>query len=319
LRRQRHPFRRSALLRRLWPWPASASLLSVTVFLVLASAGAGLGWALQGPRTDAEGSLASPADIAGAPASAGGTLAFAVKGDWGSGAPEQAAVTDAMCRWREVNGFEYVLTTGDNFYWPDGGATLDNYYRPEACLRSGEGVRWRAAWGNHDYDGTSTADVLGAPSNPKYYAWQEGEAAFFVYDGTNVTEAQRAWLRNAVCSSAAPVKIIYGHQPPFSNARYGPNADVERMVHPVARECDVALVLGGHEHLYLRSNPIEGVTYVITGGGGAHLYDCGEPAPWVATCLSRFHFLYLEVDSEAVRLRAVGTDGSVLDAVTIRR
>ncbi|MGH2811065.1 MAG: hypothetical protein ACRDIA_09315, partial [Actinomycetota bacterium] len=55
----------------------------------------------------------------------------AVKGDWGSGLPAQRQVTDTMCRVRKARTFEVVVTTGDNFYNPDGKATDGNYYGPE--------------------------------------------------------------------------------------------------------------------------------------------------------------------------------------------
>lgn len=240
---------------------------------------------------------------------------FAVKGDWGAGTPAQANITTLMCAWRERTGFSYVLTTGDNFYSPDGAATDRNYYVPEECLYNDPRHQWRVSWGNHDYAGSSTAEVLGAPS--KYYFWTAGNVAFFVYDGSNVTQTQRDWLRNTVCSTAATVKIIYGHQPPYSIGPHGSNNAVQSMVHPVARDCGVQVVLSGHDHLYLRSNSIEGVTYIVSGGGGAVLYACGAAQPWVAICSSRHHFLYIEVDRSAIRIQAVGLDGQTFDAIEI--
>lgn len=81
-----------------------------------------------------------------------------------------------MCDWRAAMGYTYVLTTGDNFYNPDGIATETNYYVPEACLYSDPQHQWQAAWGNHDYSALSTKEVLGAPSQPKYFTWTDGES-----------------------------------------------------------------------------------------------------------------------------------------------
>src|SRR6266542_3403908 len=227
-------------------------------------------------------SVASPSDSApeAAPpsgasvASPSDSLRFAVKGDFGSGSSEQASITEQMCALRNSAGFTFVVTTGDNFYDPDGTATDSNYYGPEKCLYSDARHEWRASWGNHDAKGGSTGDVLGAPTDPRYYTWTAGNAAFFAYNGNKVDDAQREWLRDAVCSSSAKVKIIYGHQPPFSVGKHGSDADVQNMVRPVAQECDVSLVLSGHDHLYERNHPIDGVTYIVTGGGGRSLYDC---------------------------------------------
>ena len=84
------------------------------------------------------------------------SVRFAVKGDWGYGGAAQAAVTRRMCVEARRAPFAFVLTTGDNFYRPDGVATAENYWRPERCLRAAR-VRWRAAWGNHDAAGGDTA------------------------------------------------------------------------------------------------------------------------------------------------------------------
>ena len=244
-------------------------------------------------------------------------MRLAVKGDWGSGLPAQAQLTTQMCSWRASKGFTYVLTTGDNFYYPDGVATQANYYAPEQCLYDGPGHQWRAAWGNHDYLGASTADVLGSPSSPRYFSWTSGDAAFFAYDGTAVTEEQRLWLRREVCSSPAPVKIIYGHQPPFSTGPHGSDLSVREMVHPAARDCGVSLVLSGHDHLYERSVPIDGVTYVVTGGGGHRVYPCGATEEWVARCTPAHHFLYISISRQKTLVQAVGPDGEVFDVLNI--
>ncbi len=239
-------------------------------------------------------------------------LRFAVKGDWGKGTAAQAAVTALMCRVRAIAPFDIVVSTGDNFYGPDGKATNANYYNPERCLYSYPGHQWRAAWGNHDYGGDDTADVLGAPESPRYYTWTAADAAFFVYDGTRVTSEQKQWLREEVCGSSARVKVIYGHQPAYSVGAHGSSSDVRSMVEPVARECGVALVIAGHDHLYERSRPIDGVTYVVSGGGGS-LYDCKSKPAWLALCLSRAHFLLAEVTPSSIRVTAIGLDGGVLD------
>ena len=103
---------------------------------------------------------------------------FAVKGDWGAGTAAQRQVTDAMCTIRRTLRFKYIVTTGDNFYNPDGNATQQNYYGPERCLYTYPGNVWRAVWGNHDIGGPSTATVLGSPM--RYYTWSVGATQFLM-------------------------------------------------------------------------------------------------------------------------------------------
>jgi hypothetical protein len=277
--------------------------------------------ALESPGQSAQPSPAytAAADPSPTVGAADASIRFAVKGDFGDGSEAQGVITSRMCEWREDRGFTLVVTVGDSFYNPDGTATDDNYYDPERCLYSHPGHAWRAAWGNHDAAGASTAEVLGGPASPRYYSWTAGAVAFFAYDGNDVTDDQASWLREAVCSSTAPVKIIYGHQPPYSTGPHGSDLEVRDMVHPVAKDCDARLVLSGHDHIYERSVAVDGVTYVVTGGGGARLYQCGDSQAWVAVCIARHHFLYVEVDDGKISVRAVGTAGEIIDSLDIGR
>ena len=183
------------------------------------------------------------------PVAAGSTRAgpvlqrFAVIGDWGEGTPAQSRLAEIMCTVRQSQLLTYVLTTGDNFYSPDGRATDNNYYTPERCLYSYPGNQWRPAWGNHDTDGDSTGSALGAPPSPRYYAWTAGDIAFFVYDGNLADGRQKQWLRDQVCGSQARIKVIYGHQPAYSPGPHGSDGAVQSMVAPVARDCGAQLVL----------------------------------------------------------------------------
>jgi hypothetical protein len=242
---------------------------------------------------------------------------FVVKGDWGSGSVEQSRVTRQMCELRKTHPYRLVLTTGDNFYSPDGQATRSNFEEPEACLLRGEPVEWRPAWGNHDLAGGDTLTQLRAPPGERYYAWEDRGIAFFAYDGNEPGPVQALWLREAVCGSAAAIKVIYGHQPAYSIGKHGSDLGVRQMVHPVARDCGVRLVLAGHDHLYSRSHRIEGVVYVVTGGGGSGLYRCGPRESWLAVCLSEHHFLYLLREGDSLTGVAVAANGTILDRFSL--
>lgn len=251
------------------------------------------------------------------PSPAGPDLVFAVKGDWGIGSAAQHRVTEAMCRLRETVPFDAVVTTGDNFYRPDGVATRKNYHEPEACLVSRPGHRWVPSWGNHDLAGRSTGEVLGAPG--RWYAWREGPAEVFVLDSTRAGDAgQLRWLEEALSASTAPVRIAAFHHPPYTVGHPHPSDEsVRRWFVPLFRRHGVALVLAGHNHLYEHA-VVDGVHYVTTGGGGGPLYRCARTEEWMLRCLERHHFLLVEVRGTQVTVAAVGADGEELDRFPIR-
>lgn len=242
-------------------------------------------------------------------------LSFAVKGDWGAGTLEQAAVTNQMCETRKTTPFDVVITTGDNFYSPDGVATQANYFRPEACLTEHPGHQWRAVWGNHDSRGDSTATVLGASEG--WYTWTAGRAEFFMLDSNRVGDsAQQAWLEAELARSQAPVKIAVFHHPPLTAGLHEDSLAVRLSWVPLFERHGVDLVLNGHNHGYEHSFQ-NGVHYVVTGGGGAQLYPCVDDPPTLVTCVSDNHFLLLVLQGEALSVKTLGVDGLEIDGFAV--
>ena len=257
---------------------------------------------------------AGAAPPAAAPAPGPATVRFLVKGDWGYGGAAQAAVTRRMCAEARRPPPAFVLTTGDNFYRPDGVATADNFLRPEACLRA-LGIPWRAAWGNHDAAGTATADVLGA--RRRYYAVARGPLRVIVLDGNDPGDpAQLRFLRRQLRDANEPARIVAVHQPVYTSGLHAPSQAEQRLWAPLLRRGRVALVLQGHNHMYERLS-VDGVTYVTTGGGGAPLYPCVRPASGLQECVLAHHFLAVNVTAAAVSVRAVSPRGVTLDRVRI--
>ena len=237
-----------------------------------------------------------------------------MKGDWGDGTRAQAAVTRRMCAEARRSPFAFVLTTGDNFSAPDGVATRDNFWRPERCLRA-LGLRWRAAWGNHDVRGEATATVLRSPR--RYYAFSAGPARILVLDANAPADpGQLAFMRRELRGGGDAVRIVAFHQPLESAGLHGPDPEQRRLWTPLLRRGGVDLVLQGHNHAYERL-VVDGITYVTTGGGGAQLYPCVRPAEGLRACRFAHHFLAVTVAPDAISVRAVSPRGTTLERVRI--
>jgi tartrate-resistant acid phosphatase type 5 len=239
---------------------------------------------------------------------------FAVKGDWGAGTPEQAAITKQMCLARQRTPFDVVVTTGDNFYQPDSQATESNYYGPEACLISHQGHSWRASWGNHDVAGDSTSRVLGAE---RFYRWSAGQLDFFMLDSNRASDpAQAEWLAGQLGDSRAPVKVAVFHHSPYTVGLHENNQDVRRLWVPLFERYGVRLVLTGHNHGYEHSI-VNGIHYVVTGGGGARIYPCAGAEAWLVKCLAINHFLLVDAVGPRLTIRALDSSGAMIDAFEI--
>ena len=243
-------------------------------------------------------------------------MVFAVKGDWGAGTRAQQEVTAEMCTIRKTKPFRYIVTTGDNFYNPDGIATQSNFYRPERCLITYRGNTWRATWGNHDVAGLSTASVLGSPN--KYYTWSVGSTQFFMLDANAPSDAaQRSWLARALASSRAAVKIAVFHQPAFTSGLHSDDSGVRRNWVPLFVRYHLTLVLTGHNHDYEHLK-VDGIDYVVSGGGGQTSYPCLRVEPGALRCVSAYHFLLVTIVSGTVTVEAIRPTGEVLDRFQIR-
>ena len=237
-----------------------------------------------------------------------------VKGDWGTGSSAQYRVTARMCASHAATPAAFILTTGDNFYTPDGRATASNFDRPEACLLA-SGLRWRAAWGNHDIAGTSTGTRLGSPS--RWYSFVQGPVRVIVLDGNQPSSsAQRNFLSRTLRSAREPVRIAVVHQPPYTAGIHRPSIAQQRNFVPLFRRHGVSLVLSGHNHSYERM-VVGGVTYIVTGGGGAAEYPCVRMAPGLRKCTPEHHFLEVDAAPTVVRVRAVRPNGSTIERVDV--
>ena len=267
------------------------------------------GLALAGVLVACSGTPSDPPSRTPAPEA----LTFAVKGDWGLGGDAQRAITAQMCQARQTAGFDVVVTTGDNFYEPDGQATERTYVQPERCLTGDADHTWRATWGNHDVRGTSTGSTLGAQQ--RYYAWSEGGVDFFMLDSNTADDPrQREWLDEELRASDARVKIAVFHHPPFTAGdRHPPDDRVARAWVPLFEEHGVSLVLTGHQHIY-EHHERNGIHYVVTGGGGAELYGCGARTQTLVRCIPAYHFLLVRVEASTIEVEAIGRDGGRVDA-----
>jgi len=239
---------------------------------------------------------------------------FAVKGDWGAGTAAQARVTRRMCAMHRRSPFAFVLTTGDNFYAPDGVATDGNFTRPEACLVRA-GVRYRAAWGNHDLGGDGTATALASPA--RFYRFATGPLLVVVLDANDPGSArQRRFLERSLATTRRPVRIVAFHQPAFTAGLHEPGEVQQKQWVPLLRRYRVSLVLQGHNHAYERINR-DGITYVTSGGGGADVYPCVRPTRGLRACVPKHHFLDMRVTAAGIRLRAVTDEGKTIETLRL--
>jgi predicted phosphodiesterase len=197
-----------------------------------------------------------------------GSVRFAIIGDSGTGEHPQIEVGRQMETYRKDFPFDFVLMMGDNIY----GSKTDEdfrkkFERPYEPLLSA-GVKFYASLGNHDH----TSERLYQPFNmdgQRYYTFKNANTQFFALDSNYMDPAQLEWLDHQLSSSGATWKICYFHHPLYSHGKFhGSDIDLRAQLEPMLVKYKVDVVLNGHEHVYERVKPQQGIYYFVLGNSG---------------------------------------------------
>jgi Icc-related predicted phosphoesterase len=238
-----------------------------------------------------------------------------VVGDWGAGTSEQADVAAAMADRSEETEVGAIITTGDNFYFDDVGPLME----PFAWAEDAD-IPFVVSWGNHDIETPERIEAVETTfaESRRWALHGWGQVDVIVLDSTQVdARHQIAFLERAMESSEDPTIVVF-HHPPYSCGTHGGTGSI--VEDWVSRfDDDVFLVLNGHEHNYQRFEA-EDVAYVVTGGGGRFLTplaECSDDHPPQLVGAETHHFLTMDLSPGAVTVRAIGTNGDVIDEITL--
>jgi hypothetical protein len=270
-------------------------------------------YSITGPR----GTMAGPIGFRTAPAPGDdATVAFVAFGDSGYDGDDQDAVLEQM---RTVP-FDLALGTGDMAYDSGTFAQFERgFFAPyEPLLKS---VPVFPIAGNHDYHTQSGAPfrkVFALPENggpegtERWYSFDWGPVHFVGLDRQQLGDAQAQWLSADLAANELPWTIVFTHQSPYSSGAHGSSMTFRTRFTPILEQYRVPLVLAGHDHDYERTEPINGVTYVVTGGGGRGTRPVGVSS-FTAFSVDVLHFVYVRIEGPHLRLYAIDATGREFD------
>ena len=263
------------------------------------------------------------AAMAAASASASGRVRFLAVSDTGSGNSHQRAVGAQMAAVHRQRPVDLVVLGGDNIY-PSGDMALINatFLEPYAELLAAK-VPFHAVLGNHDIRTANGDPQVAYPPfgmKGRYYAVRRGDLELFMLDtnGNADWEGQLRWLRSSLGRSTAPWKVVVGHHPIYSSGYYGNDAGLRGKIASLMQRHGVQLYINGHEHNYERSRPIDGITYLVVGGGGAALRPI-LPTDQSARALSVYSFAEIEAGPKELTVAAWDSKGQLIDRAVIAR
>jgi 3',5'-cyclic AMP phosphodiesterase CpdA len=133
---------------------------------------------------------------------------------------------------------------------------------------------------------------------------------------------QLAWVDSALAASDAPWKIAFFHHPLYSSAgRHGSERDLRALLEPLFVKYGVQVVFSGHDHVYERMQPQQGVTYFVCGSAGQlRRGDLKKGSPLTAVGFDNDQsFLVVTVHGDDLRFEAISRHGLTVDTGDIAR
>ena len=200
---------------------------------------------------------------------------------------------------------DFVLHTGDlvnsGYMFPD----WETFFEIEGDLMARAPLF--PAMGNHEVNHQYYFDFFYLPGNERWYAFDYGNARFICLQVDGIVDfgpasEQYDWLERELAANTQPWLFVYFHIPPYTSSREEPDIeqDVREALAPLFEQYGVDVVFTGHHHNYER-NEVNGVTYIVTGGGGAPLCVMEEPEMTREAFAVAYHFMLLEIDGNHLR------------------
>ena len=169
----------------------------------------------------------------------------------------------------------FIVHTGDLVERPVTSDWTDFFWAIEPFSKSTPLV---PALGNHERNDESYYEAFALPSGggdygKQWYSFTYGRVKVVVLDsnaGSTGLSKQRKWLIGELKDDRKPVTVVVFHHPIYSSIYYstGVNKTLVDAWGDLFARYGVDLVFNGHVHSYERAVK-DGVTYVVTGGGGA--------------------------------------------------
>ncbi len=257
-------------------------------------------------------------------------FSFLLYGDNRTDVASHTAIVRAMLQ----SPTDFVINTGDLVEDGASDANWQTFFDVE-----GELLRSRnlfACVGNHEItDGAGanylryfgpTGDARGDGPKPKLYgSFRWGDARFFLLDAMETFDSgpERVWLDDELARADSEAGLVWRiavmHHSPWSSGPHGGNPRALRAGIPALFSAHhIDLVIAGHDHIYERGIA-SGIRYLISGGGGAPLYEIDHPISSTRKVESVHHFIEVSADRDAIRRVTKRDDGSVLERCGMKK
>ncbi len=245
------------------------------------------------------------------------TLSFTAFGDTRSDSNAHQSVINRMAAF----DFSLIIHSGDLV--SNGNSTSDwrTFFNIEDTVL--QNYHFVPSIGNHESPFWPYDTLFALPDSEDYYTVDFGNSHFVQLNTEmDLYGAQRDWLISDLSTASTDTSIdwifVTLHRPPYSSGNHGSQMDVRNAWCPLFETYGVDIVFAGHDHSYERTVPINGVIYIVTGGGGAPLYDV-DSSSWTACSEKTYHFCLIDITGKKLFMKAIKPDGTVFDTLVIEK
>lgn len=177
------------------------------------------------------------------------------------------------------------------------------------------------ATGNHEQEAAEYYSNFVLPGNEKWYSYDISNVHFLVFNtnlDTSLGSEQYQWAEQDLkLVDKDKLIVAVTHHPFLSVGRHAEekNYFTEDLNNLLTRH-QVELIFSGHEHNYERLL-YNNINYIITGGGGAPLYEQVASSEYLKKFVAEYHFCLMLIGPDGIEIKVFNDQGKELDHIVI--
>jgi len=254
----------------------------------------------------------------------GNNFSFAILGDSRSFPDNWAKVATAVTDTKP----QFVVFDGDMVTWGMRDYEWDEqFFSPAKDFFSS--IPFYGVMGNHEGNDPLFPKIFPTPGG-KNWSQEIGSVLVIGIDGTMDWETdgvQTKWLENLLANSKAKFIFLNNHYPAYTSGGHGWLKDGQpaektirlgqEVIMPMLKKYNATAMFAGHDHIYERSEPDNGVTMVVTGGAGVAMSDKAKNSekqnPFSKVYAKKHHYCLLTVDGDVCTMKAITPENEIID------
>jgi hypothetical protein len=262
--------------------------------------------------------------LSGSIPEAGQPMTMVVMGDNRTQDDRHAEVVEAILAEEPV----LFVNTGDMLDFGGNLSDWDRFFEIESELMSHSFFFY--TMGNHEVLGQPyldaffhTEDTYDVERNWVARVGDVAMVALSLYDTDWTDEEPLEWLDGQLetLRDEASWLFVLFHHPLYTFSNHDPWEEGRDSIQPLFEEHGVDIVFSGHNHCYEHFN-VNGIDYVVTGGGGAPLYGIHDgpegERDLLIQSLEFYHFIRLDVTEDELIVSVIAAeDGDLFETWTL--